>query len=492
MKIGKKRDLIICTLLIGSLALAAFLVSCSEDGSIFGPNNNGLGTVNSTEDTEYSAIVTMFTNIAEGAEAQVGSDITGWVLGAMGIAGSSGTNYSQQIANISEQLDSIITLLGDVDNELTQINQTLLANNCGYQSSTLQDAIGEIKELYNQYNAMLSVASVGDTIPDTTMRSWSDKVLGNNPGWTDIGSQMGHMQENLESNSGAIYSCVKALRLPEENMLNGDTSYYNGVDAITNYYYYWQSLGLLLISEANHYYAWVEAGRPGGSTLSADSIQAVCNANGSALYFCNESGIETNQLYNSLLTQMTYGGAQYTSEHFIFQYSSTNPVVWTRSLEDFTVQAGYNNCRMPLYNGEPCGPAAGYFYTKLTDTTYRGLSGLTFANSTDLIQWIDVTAASSYGALYEYLDAQGFNSMISKTVIASDSINITFFDANETSAVIPFFTSNESVQNMYNHPTAVVQDGTTFSWVFYPKQQSSNLCGYHEEYTSTPYKYFTN
>lgn len=494
MKITKYRDLFISSFLIISLAIGAFIVSCSEeDGLLMGPGNNGIGNPFSTEDTETSAITSIFTNIAEGAEGQVGSDITGWVLGAMGIAGSSGPNYSQQIAKISAQLDSIISLLGDVDNELNQINQTLLVINCSEQTSSLQNEIGEIRELYNQYNGMLSVANVGDTLSDTTMRNWSDRVLGNTPGWTSIGEQLSTIETNLESNTGAVYSCVKALTLPPENMLHGDTSYYNNVDAITNFYYYWQSIGLLLVNEANHYYAWVEAGRPGGNTLSADSIQAVCGSNGNALLYCNDAAIETNQLYNSLITQMTYGGAQYTNNYYIFQYSSTNPVVWTRSLEDFTTQAGYTNCRMPLYNGEPCGPAAGYFYTKLEDTTYRGLSGLTFANSTDLVQWIDVNAASSYSAIYEYLDAQGFNSMISKTVIASDSIVITFFDANVTTAVVPFFTSNESVQDMYNHPTAVVQDATTFSWVFYPKNQGeSGLCGYLGAYAQYPYNYYTN
>ena len=486
MKTNKYRDLIISLFLVISLSIGAFIVSCSEeDGLLMGPGNTGTGDPYSTEDTETSATTTFFTAVVEGAVGEISGEATGWVLSAMGVAGQSGPNYSQQIAKISAQLDSIVTLLGDIDNELQQINQTLQIINCSEQTSSFQTQLANIETYYDQYNDMLTVAQLGDTIPDTTMRNWSNAVL------SSIPDDLHTIEINLAGSTGAIYSCVAALNKPGENSLSTDTSYYNNVDALTNYYFYWQAVALMMINEADHYSAWVSAGKPGN--IGADSVQVVCNANSSSLQFCVDGQSKSNELYNSLITQFTFGGAQYTSEHFIFQYSSTNPVVWTRSLEDFTVQAGYTNCRMPLYNGAPCGPAAGYFYTKLEDTTYRGLSGFTFANSTDLIQWIDVDKASNYDAIYEYLDAQGFNSMISKTVIASDSIVITFFDANVTTAVVPFFTSNEGVQDMYNHPTAVVQDYVTFSWVFYPKNQGENgLCGPYGAYAQYPYNYYTN
>ncbi|MEZ4691299.1 MAG: hypothetical protein R3A12_14520 [Ignavibacteria bacterium] len=124
-------------------------------------------------------------------------------------------------------------------------------------------------------------------------------------------------------------------------------------------------------------------------------MQAVCNDNSVTEFYCNEVMVNTNDLYNSLLIQFSYGGASYTNNYTILQNINNNPVVWVRSLEDFTSQSGYN-CPDTLTNSlsqdvrkQPCGPTMGCVISVLGDTVYRGTSGFSYATGNDLNNLLD-------------------------------------------------------------------------------------------------------
>ena len=475
MKAKKLRDVMVGFLLLASVTSAALLASCSEEGGLLTePGNTGIVS-SSGGDIVSGAITATFQAVGSGAAHEVGGELAGWMLGSLGLAGSS-PNYTQQLNEIIAELDSIVTLLTSMNNELIEIEQTLNIINCDEQASTLQTEIGTIEELYDQYNSMLATAQGGDTVLNSTMQDWADQVLarGNYVGNTSIPTMLSTIETNIGSPTGAVYTCVTALPKPPDNSLGMDTAYYNNVDALTNYYYYYQTIALTLLSEAYHYYAWVEAGSPGN--IPADSVQQVCDANGTSENECNNVIVKVNELYNSLLTQMTFGGAEYTGENLVFQYNSTKPLVWVNSLENFTSAAG-SNCTSSLTNTNLCGPTVGYYYSTLSHTVYSQASGFGFASSADLDNLIDVNNASQYSTNGEYLEANGFKNMSKKTVISTDSVYFKLPKSNHHTPSVPFFNTDiPPVTNYAGDLTSVFISSDDFAYVLYPKNVGSYSC----------------
>ncbi|MCB0723959.1 MAG: hypothetical protein KDC73_04610 [Ignavibacteriae bacterium] len=487
MKTNKFRDTVIGCLLVISLGFTTFFVSCSEEDSILtapGPTATGNPLAPAGFFTEL--VTGLFTAVGEGAASAVGGEIAGWVLGAMGLTSSS-SEYTQQLVQIEAKLDSIVTLINGVNDNLTLIEQVLAQINCSQQQSSLQTEIGSLTSLYNQYNSMLATAESGDTIPQSIMKDWADQVLAKNlyAGNTSVEALISTIQVNVNSSTGALYSCIKTVSLPSSNAPMLDTLYYANVYALANYYYYYQSIGLLMLSEAYHYYAWMEAGSPGANdTLTADKVQQVCNYNGTTLDYCNNVATATNSLYNSLVTQITYAGAPYSNAYYTMQYDATSPVVWVTSLEDFTTESGAQ-CpgAFPLGNDYPCGPTAGFVNTALTIDTYRGSEGaFAFAKTQELVNLFDIDKVGTVGGdLGQYLqDVAGFQNVLSpnKTVIASDSVAIDLPHAGHTLYFVPFFNTNGTLtENVSGEKTAVFYREGDFQSLLNPVDVEHTQCG---------------
>ena len=456
MKNRSFRDLIIGIFLLSSLSASFILVSCSEDAGILlnSTTQSNIGNPVSQGFTT-AALSQFFTTVGEGAEGALGFSINGWILSAMGLAGSS-PDYEAQIKLIANDLDSIIVLLNDIGNELAEINQTLLILNCSEQQSSLQTEIGRIEDLLDQYNAMLATANMGDTIPRSVMQDWTDQVLARNQysGQQSVGELLSTIEINVSAQTGALYSCIVTIPQPSATGVTAfgvDSNYYNNVEALTNFYYYYQAIALSLLSEAYHYDAWAAAGYPNSDTLSSDSVQAVCNANGTSATYCNDVRVKTNELYNSLLTQFSYGGASYSNEHTILQNIQGNPVVWVKSLEDFTSQAGFN-CPDPLTNSlstetgrQPCGPAMGCVNSLLVDTVYRGTSGFNYATGSDLENLFDTDSAVIFSSNGAYLESKGFRNMSGKTVIAQNTFQFQYENSQKNLYATPFFETDQKI-----------------------------------------------
>lgn len=510
MKAKKIRDIIISIFLIASLSSTVIIVSCSEDDGILTSVNNPRGNYHggTSNGIVTPVIASFFENVGIGAANQVGADLTGWALGALGLSAST-PNYTNQLnqikddlAGIQSSLSAIDTELGSIDSTLNLIAQELQQGNCGTQRASLQgasDGIGRLSNLYTNYKSIMAPAfqSPPDTVSIGSMQDWVNQVLADSgyKSQTAVGAILGTMQQNLSANYGAIYQCVLAITLPPVG-IGTDTIYYNNVSALVNYYYYWQTIGLFMLNEAYHFDAWVFAGSPGGSdSLYADSVQIVCSNNSNSITACTNAGINTNLQYNSLLTQFDFAGAPYTDDYNLLFYSSNeNSNIFVRSLEDFTsclnssnCEAGYN-CSSPLTNAQPCGPTAGYYYTTLPEqNVYRGTASFEFANLSQLGVMLDATAASSYATIGEYLESVGFQNMTNKTVMASQYVSIALNYSCYNLNFIPFFNTDVPVINGY----ALISTNGGFSQIFTATKVSS-ISGCTEYNASGSYHFYFN
>lgn len=446
----KFSDLLIGCLLISTLSLAIFIVSCSDDSPVTPINasrNTGYHThVHTGVDLSTSVIGIVFGQIGVGAVEEVGQVGMGWVLGAMGLTSQS-PNYTHQLEIINDDLDSIINLLNDADDLLTGIDSILNVINCTLQQTSLQAELSAIQTQYTQYNVFISTAAQGDTIPNTDMQNFANTVINGSGSQPSIEDALSSIQVNINTTDGVIVSCMETVPVVAAGTFGQDSIYYPKVQSILNYYYYYQTIGLGLLSEAYHYNAWVDAGSPGSSYTSADSVMLVCDDNSKSALECNEVVVQTNTVYNTLLTQFNFVGEQYTNSDLIYQLSSGGQsFVWIRSLEDFTEQSGAG-CTYPLETGNYCGPAAGYPNQTLSYSIYYGTSGFELSGLTGFNALVDdATPIESYATIGDYLQTLGFENMSNKILISDSLVLLTDVSPNsyfDTMHVVPFINTSD-------------------------------------------------
>ncbi len=452
IKRKKVLDIIISIILISSLGLATFIVSCSNQDNIISTLDQSSPyhpQVHGEENLFNAAVTGFFQNIGSGAANQIGSDGIGWLFGAMGL--------TTQSPDYTAQLDSIISLLNEINNsiqqtnsELSEIEHTLQTSQCNYQQSLIYPNITVISNLYNTYQRYVFTAdSTHDSIPNADMLSWSNSVLNTTTG---IPMALGNIQQNLSVPGGtnAISSCISTTLIhgPQNGTFKEDSVYYAAALNVMYYYYYWETVALGLLSEAYHYIAWVEAGRPGSdSGYSVDSIQLICSdlSNFNVQVNCNAAIQASNNVYNSILTQFQYVGAPYTDGNLLYQKNTSGEnFVWVRSLEDYTAQSGAS-CNYPLNVNNLCGPTAGKFGSTLSYTTYYGTQSFIYPPYYVLNGLVNPTPNTSE-TVGHYLDSLGFENMdvsppkvlIADTLVKLTSTGHDFNYYIDTMTVIPY------------------------------------------------------
>lgn len=407
----------------------------------------------------------------------------GWAMGALGVTYEA-NEVSEQLGKIDEDLLEIIDLLGDVTLELADINHELLVLDCSEQQTALTTETGRIDFLIQEYQSYMSTASQGGLIPPATLADWVDQVLAKNAyaGQTPMGQILTTVANKLlQPNSGAITACIKTIPSLENNSFS-DLTYYDAVSHFTQYYYSYQATGLMMLVEALHYQAWVAAGSP--VDIDADSVSVVCQ-NPNALGYCTEAATFTNGVYNALVAQFTAAGAPYTTDDLLMQNHQSNPVLWIRSLEDFTRAAGYAFID-PLVsdvsgNDEndpyPYGPTSGLWNDPMAwphIVHYRGYSEWTFASSDHLNILLNGWSSGTTGNFLE--TERGFKYMTEKLIIANNTVSITLERAPESMNAVPFIdgTIDHSFQS------GVVDDAASFNRMTKLTKQSKacNNLGY--------------
>lgn len=428
--------------LLFSIVCSFIMVNnCKEGNGITNPDDVPIRPPEFGGDESSSIFTSLFNSAAEGAAGNVGGAAAGWVMGALGLSDGS-PDYTEQLDKIDQDLQIVISELSSIDAELGLIYDELRIINCTEWQNGLGDQKSRIDGLFSNYSTWVNTASTGGRVDSMTIADWVDQVLalGSYSSDQPMDEILLEIADQLyvPINSGIIPSCVQPIPLPEDNSFGTDTSYYNEVMLYINYYFGYQVRGLMVLNEAYHYRAWVNAGAPISDSLSADSISYVCQ-NVNAVVNCNLAAAAVNNLYNNLYTQLTAGGAPYTSDDFLFQYhDSSTSYLWPHSLEDFTIAAG-DDCADPLTSANPCGISADFHNGySMGSVVFKGFSGWVTAGTSLLT---DLLSGWSSGTAGNYLEnSLGFYNMKNKIVISSNTVELTL---NETGPdplyYVPFF-----------------------------------------------------
>ena len=381
----------------------------------------------------------LFRAAGKGAAGQVSGATVGWALGALGLSDGS-PDYTEQLDLILQSLHEIIGQLDAVQGQLADINQQLKVLDCSIQQTSLTEQTGRIDYLEKIYSSMVSTAAAGGRVPVETLTDWVDQVMatGAYTGQTPMGQVLTTMANQLlQPSSGAITACIQAIPKPPDGTFD-DQPYYDQAAMFTDYYYYYQAVGLTLLIEALHYNAWVAAGSPNSDVYPADLVYAVCEDSEATLE-CNLAASFTNAVYNALTNQFTAAGAPYTDDYFLMQYRENAPLLWVKSLEDFTVAAG-DGCNDPLTSADPCGITAGSYNQgngAIKDEVYRGYTNWYFASATALNELL---AGWESGTAHNYLgNTIGFKNMNNKIVLSTDSTTISLNHSGANQQVVMFF-----------------------------------------------------
>jgi len=421
--------------LVISFGLSVFLVSnCSYDDDI----------VPSLKPEEVmvggSPISKLFTSAASGAASGAASTTSGWALGALGLSDDS-PDYTEQLDKINESLQEIIGQLDAVENQLADINQQLLVLDCSAQQTELTTQTGRIDFLSILYKSYIVSAGGGSRVSNATLSNWVDQVLaeGQYSSKKPMGEILTTMANQLiHPSSGAITACVSAIKVPGNDTFN-DVAYYEQAGQFTNYYYYYQALGLMLLNEALHYKAWAVAAAEDNDDYAADSVYNVCSDSHAALY-CTKATSFTNAVYNALVEQLTVAGAPYTNDYFMMQNHASEPRLWVKSLEEFTIAAG-NNCNTPLTSANNrCGVTVGFYNSSnsaISNKVYRGHTKWQFANASELNTLLGGWTSGTAG---NYLESMlGFKHMKNKIVLSTNTTTVSLSNSGSNQTVVMFF-----------------------------------------------------
>ena len=448
----RRQHLPLLGFLIFSMALAVTIVACKKDSTT--PTDNTVKPPEFVSDAGTSAITAVFESVGKGAMGEIGNVGMSWALSALGLAGGS-PDYTQQFENIDNDLKVISAQLSAMELELEQLGQDITILNCNSQQTGINGYITSIITLQDSYNAMMSIANDTSTIlADSTMNKWVEQVL--DEGVNGMKKVLAGISQAMfvAGDDGIIPTCIKALDNPKNGTF--DSTYYLSVQTITNYYYYYQALGLSYLNEAYHYKAWVAAGKPNSTSYSADSIANVCS-HPDGRSFCIDAASYTNTVYNSLLQQFSPAGAPYSDDNFLMEYDSTNPMLWVKSLEDFTL-ANSDNCPDPLTSANPCGITAGKYNEPLSNPQiYRTYGGWIIASND--VHLKNLLAGWTSGTVGDYLENSfGFKNMKNKIVMGNNNYSIELSWAQAYFNFIGFFDTDMDKSFGLNQPTYSTND----------------------------------
>lgn len=475
------------TFLLISIAGSFILISnCKEGNGITNPDDLSIRPPEFGGDESGSWVTSLFTSVAEGAAGEIGGAGASWVLSAIGLGAASGPDYTAQLNKIHQDLQEVISQLNGIENELSKINDDLLAINCSEWSTTLSDEKARILSLLTDYQTFIATARDTGIVTNDQLSDWVDQVLAinNYSGQESMDQILSKYYTTLISapGTGVIPACIKLLSAPAHNSF-GDTTYYKNVTLFINYYYAFQVRALFLYNEAKHYQAWVAAGSPDSTFLSADSVAYVCS-DARAKEYCLSAVNNTNELYNNLIEQLTISGAPFTDENFVTWNNQSDGYLFIKSLEEFTTAAG-DNCATPLTSAKPCGITAGRYDTgNLRPVVYKGYTNWLKAGS-NLIE--NLVSGWTTGTAGDYLeDSLGFKNMKNKIVISTNTVKIDLSNSETDQDFVVFFDTDPT----YDFMKGLVKNQSQYD--FLAPSTYSTPCYVDDDFTKIGHKYTYN
>ncbi len=488
--------------LVFSLLLAVTIVSCTKNFDSVSPisnteNYSGNGTlgINYSASSTFSSI---FGSVGESLVDDATGDAFGWVLGSVGVSGFDPNQIEQQLlGEVAAELEVIDQDLKDIIAELDVIEQELAQLNCSSIMSELDDDISHVRSLINDtYNPIVTLAADSMPTDSSIIVNFVDLVLNGNgteKGIEDILSDFETVLWN-RSDGGIIKLCLDpSIITPPGEGFATDTLYYSQVSTLTDYYYGYYTMALLLYVEATHLNIWQTADSLGllDSTYTPSNITTICAIEQSDIqYLCTQADDVMNDTYKSLQIFLTDGGAPYTDRYKIMQYDdSDNAILWTQSLEKYDSAVG-GNCDWPIiYSDDYSSVLYGIYSDSLTETTYANLDGWEFAGYDDLKGLIDVDSAATFSTVGAYLESLGFGYLVNtdKVIQAYNKVKKGYMyfkagdiykSANEIE-VIPFFYTDLPVISNYHKDenTAVFYNSYDFTWLLHPEYTDESSTG---------------
>lgn len=358
----------------------------------------------------------IFASVAEGIGSSTGDTLFGWGLSAIGLNTVDGETFDE----IADELVEIEEELVAIDAELEQLDEDIRQQTCDLTTTTsVASAVSHIDELAVQYQNIVTyggdaadIASFVDAVLDTS-GDGVDSVA------ADLSAiEVGLMPEGA-SGTGVLASCIALIDAPTSGTWD-DTTYYDQVSDLTEYYYGYQAQGVALLSEAYHYEAFLQwAAENDASTLDPADAQDICadSPTGEVETLCGYAEGYVKEVYGNLQRQFAFAGAPYTNDDVLLQNGSG--WLFARSIDAFTKASGAS-CTYPLTSAAPCGPTVGDATLTSFGVTYAGYDGWLPAASAQLstmLAGFRALSSSSTETAGAYLSSIGFADAADKIVI---------------------------------------------------------------------------
>jgi hypothetical protein len=157
-------------------ALALLVVVSGVVVGIAGPARLGpVGPAPAAAQSGSTSITTsMFKSLADGAAGQVGGAAAGWAMGAMGLS----TGDSAALASIDADLQTIISQLNEIEQELAQLTASIQQLDCDTLTANINQArtvIDSLGATYQEFTDQAAGTFGPPSVPPIgTMTTWAN------------------------------------------------------------------------------------------------------------------------------------------------------------------------------------------------------------------------------------------------------------------------------------------------------------------------------
>jgi hypothetical protein len=407
---------------------------------------------------ESAAITDAFTALLTGVGKDATKDATNegfsWAMSAIGLSGGD----AGQLATISAELQQIDADLKNINATLDAILNAILDQTCNETqiAPSLQDAVNEVTELYDEYQTLVINTARTPPVPPSQAQAlaWQDDVLARVPG--DLTAIHDGVYGTVNAN--VIHQCAvstasdsRSQQPTASSFLDDRTSYAQLINII-NYYYGVMVQGATILVEAYHLQACPDAAQDDpdlhcdfttASTSTSPSeidqlcatstdadVQRACLAAEEVVTF-PDTGSGTYERINAWLNA---AGAPYATDQLGIIWSipssssGVGPSDWSssyaylvpRDLLDFTNKATVNggtlsDCASPLTATSPCGFTVGSYDLQLpSGISYGGINGHWKAVTADVLLLLlapynDEAFGATSGTVGDFMASIGFS-----------------------------------------------------------------------------------
>jgi hypothetical protein len=372
---ARKKIVAVWVAVLAAVAVAAVLGAAP--GAATAAPENAAAPVAALQDPPETGTLSaagLFTPLAKSAAGEVVNSFVGWGLSAVGVGGPGLADISDQLGQITSQLQAIETTLSGIENDLT------LAN-CITENNQANPAVTAIKAANRQYTNLVNTAAEKPDNPPSAsaLSGFAEMVL---TGESNMNISMGYALASIDTamrsttDQGILANCLKNTIVPlpgagSTNYFGTDGAYYGylqtrsqaTVDDFVGYYYGYETIALMLLVEAYHIEAQQAAEMPTEAypppKLSPADVGQLClNSqiySGDVGLYCTDAEGYTNQAYEYVEGWFAAAGLPYTDDQVLLWNTGDHPL-YVRSLEDFTQAFPHTvPCTVPLTAAEPCG-----------------------------------------------------------------------------------------------------------------------------------------